>query len=82
VAKPQAAHDFGWILLDVALAAALGGDCLAGVGLLRADPVVFGPVAADPTISPAWSTPSPLRTESLRGNPLDTVPSSPLNPPQ
>lgn len=44
-------HDPGKVLLDVALAAALGGDCLTGVGLLRAEPSVFGPVASDPTAS-------------------------------
>jgi hypothetical protein len=30
---------------------ALGGDCLADVALLRAEPGVFGPVASDPTVS-------------------------------
>ncbi|MFJ1643390.1 MULTISPECIES: transposase, partial [unclassified Streptomyces] len=35
----------------VALAVALGGDCLADVGTLRAEPAVFGPVASDPTVS-------------------------------
>ena len=30
---------------------ALGGDCLADVDLLRAEPGVFGPVASDPTVS-------------------------------
>ncbi|MGM9379176.1 IS1380 family transposase [Streptomyces longwoodensis] len=49
--KPRAVHDPGKILLDVALAVALGGDCLADVGLLRAEPAVFGPVASDPTVS-------------------------------
>jgi hypothetical protein len=44
-------HDPGKILLDVALAVALGGDCLADVGMLRAEPAVFGPVASDPTVS-------------------------------
>ncbi len=29
----------------------LGGDCLADVGMLRAEPAVFGPVASDPTVS-------------------------------
>ena len=33
------------------LAVALGGDCLADVGMLRAEPAVFGPVASDPTVS-------------------------------
>ncbi|WP_411153339.1 IS1380 family transposase [Streptomyces sp. A30] len=49
--KPRAVHDPGKVLLDVALAVALGGDCLADVGMLRAEPAVFGPVAFDPTVS-------------------------------
>ncbi|WP_371790430.1 IS1380 family transposase [Streptomyces sp. NBC_01471] len=49
--KARAVHDPGKILLDVALAVALGGDCLADVALLRAEPAVFGPVASDPTVS-------------------------------
>ncbi|MFG2258350.1 IS1380 family transposase [Streptomyces mirabilis] len=49
--KPRAVHDPGKILLDVALAVALGGDCLADAGMLRAEPAVFGPVASDPTLS-------------------------------
>jgi hypothetical protein len=49
--KPRAVHDPGKVLLDVALATALGGDCLADVAMLRAEPDVFGPVASDPTIS-------------------------------
>lgn len=49
--KPRAVHDPGKILLDVALAVALGGDCLADVAVLRSEPGVFGPVASDPTVS-------------------------------
>lgn len=49
--KPRAVHNPGKILLDVALAVALGGDCLADVGMLRAEPAVFGSVASDPTVS-------------------------------
>ncbi|MGW0562767.1 IS1380 family transposase [Streptomyces sp. NPDC003016] len=49
--KPRAVHDPGKILLDVALALALGGDCLADVAMLRAEPAVFGPVASAPTVS-------------------------------
>ncbi|MBO0913688.1 IS1380 family transposase, partial [Streptomyces laculatispora] len=49
--KPRAVHDPGKILLDVALAVALGGDCLADAGMLRAEPAVFGAVASDPTVS-------------------------------
>ncbi|MDI3390794.1 IS1380 family transposase [Streptomyces sp. B-S-A8] len=49
--KARAVHDPGKVLLDVALAVALGGDCLADTGMLRAEPAVFGPVASDPTVS-------------------------------
>lgn len=44
-------HDSGKILLDIALAVAPGGDCLADVAMLRAEPAVFGSVASDPTVS-------------------------------
>jgi hypothetical protein len=30
---------------------ALGGDCLADVAVLRAQPELFGPVASDPMVS-------------------------------
>ncbi|MGA5811103.1 IS1380 family transposase [Streptomyces cellulosae] len=49
--KTRAVHDPGKTVLDVALAVALGGDCLADVGMLRAEPAVFGSVASDPTVS-------------------------------
>ncbi|WP_406133280.1 IS1380 family transposase [Streptomyces zaomyceticus] len=49
--RPRAVHDPGKVLLDVALAVALGGDCLADVSMLRAEPAVFGLVASDPTVS-------------------------------
>ena len=39
------------MLLDVALAVAAGGDCLADAGLLRDEPGVYGKVASDPTVS-------------------------------
>lgn len=47
----RSVHDPGKVLLDVATAVALGGDCLADVAAVRAQPEVFGPVASDPTIS-------------------------------
>lgn len=47
----RAVHDPGKALLDVATAVALGGDCLADVAVVRAQPEVFGPVASDPTVS-------------------------------
>jgi hypothetical protein len=49
--RSRAVHDPGKVLLDLALAVALGGDCLSDVGMLRAEPAVFGPVASDPTVS-------------------------------
>jgi hypothetical protein len=48
--KPRAIHDPGKTLVDLALAVALGGDCLADIALLRSEPAVFGPVASDPTV--------------------------------
>jgi Transposase DDE domain group 1 len=47
----RAVHDPGKALLDVAVAVAFGGDFLADVAAVRAQPEVFGPVASDPTIS-------------------------------
>ena len=49
--RPMARHDPGKIICDLAVSLAVGGDCLADVGMLRAAPEVFGPVASDPTIS-------------------------------
>jgi hypothetical protein len=51
--RPTAVHDPAKVVLDVALALALGGDCLADVAVLRAEPGVYGPVASDPTVSRA-----------------------------
>lgn len=47
----RGASDPGKVSLDVALAVALGGDCLADVAMLRAEPAVCGPVASGPTVS-------------------------------
>lgn len=49
--KRLAVHDPAKVVLDLALALALGGDCLADVALLRAEPGVYGPVASDATVS-------------------------------
>jgi hypothetical protein len=62
--KPLATHDPAKVLLDVAVTLALGGDCLADVALLRAEPGVFGRVASDPTVS---------RTISLLAGDADRV---------
>ncbi|GGY14007.1 hypothetical protein GCM10010358_77800 [Streptomyces minutiscleroticus] len=64
--KARAVHDPGKILLDVALAVALGGDCLADVGMLRAEPAVFGPVASDPTVSRLIDTLAASGEKALR----------------
>jgi Transposase DDE domain group 1 len=48
---PRAVHDPGKILTDLAMALALGGDCLADIAVLRAQPELAGPVASDPVVS-------------------------------
>jgi DDE family transposase len=64
--KPRTVHDPGKALLDVALAVASGGDCLADVGMLRAEPAVFGPVASDPTVSRLVATLAASGEKALR----------------
>ena len=49
--RARAEHDPGKVLLDVATAVALGGDCLSDIAAVRAQPEVFGTVASDPTVS-------------------------------
>jgi hypothetical protein len=49
--RDRGVHDPGKVLLDVATAVALGGDCLADLAAVRAQPAVFGLVASDPTVS-------------------------------
>jgi hypothetical protein len=53
---PRAVHDPGKVLLDLATAVALGGDCAADLAVVRAQPALFGPVASDPTVSRLIST--------------------------
>ena len=48
---PRAVHDPGKIVADLAAAVALGGDCLADIGVLREQPYLAGPVASDPVVS-------------------------------
>jgi hypothetical protein len=45
---PRSVHDPGKTVLDLVVAIALGGDCLAGVGAV---PALRGLVASDPTVS-------------------------------
>jgi len=47
----RAIHDPGKIIADMAVAVALGGDCLADIAVLRAQPELYGPVASDPVVS-------------------------------
>jgi len=49
--SPLAVHDPGKVLLDLAFAVAMGGDCLADIAQVRSTPAVFGRVASDPTVS-------------------------------
>ena len=49
--RPGAVHDPGKVVLDLAVTLALGGDCLADVAVVRAEPGVYGSVASDPTVS-------------------------------
>jgi Transposase DDE domain group 1 len=66
----RSVHDPGKALLDLAVAIALGGDCLADAAVLRAQPELFGTVASDPTISRLIDTlskdPTPAIT-AIRG---------------
>ena len=49
--KQFAVHDPAKVLLDLALTVALGGEHLADVAVIRAEPALYGLVASDPTIS-------------------------------
>jgi hypothetical protein len=53
---PRAVHDPGKIVADLAAAVALGGDCLAGIAVLREQPELAGPLASDPVVSRLVST--------------------------
>ena len=64
--KARAVHDPGKSLLDVALAVALGGDCLADVAMLRAESAVFGPVSSAPTVSRLIDTLAASGEKALR----------------
>jgi hypothetical protein len=49
--KPMARHDPAKVITDLVVTLALGGDCLADIAFLRAEPALFGVVASDPTVS-------------------------------
>src|SRR5262249_55512405 len=75
----RATHDPGKIIADLAVALALGGDCLADVAGLREQPAAFGPVASRPGVSPLVRPPAPgaprARTliRAARGAPRGTA---------
>ena len=56
--KPLAIHDPAKVLLDLAVALGLGGDCLADITVARAEPAVFGLVASDPAVSRTIGAPA------------------------
>jgi hypothetical protein len=58
--KSAAIHDPAKVVLDLAVALGLGGDCLADIALLRAEPGVFGLVASDPIDALAADAPAAL----------------------
>jgi len=65
----RARHDPGKVVLDLAVAIALGGDCLADLAVVRAQPALFGPVASDPTVSrliSAFAADAPAAIRALR----------------
>ena len=49
--RDRAVHDPGRVVLQLAYALALGGDCLADIGMLRDATAIVGPVPSDPTVS-------------------------------
>ena len=49
--RTTAIHDPGKVLVDLAIAVAIGRDCLADISQDRSEPGLFGKVASDPTVS-------------------------------
>src|SRR5579859_1373515 len=67
---PRAVHDPGKIIADLAVTLALGGDCLADIAMLRAQPGLFGRVASDPVVSRLITTlaaDAPRALKAIRG---------------
>ena len=67
--RPFATHDPGKVSCDVALSLALGGDCLADLALLRAEPGVYGSVASEATLSRTLSAGRRCRRRAAGGQP-------------
>ncbi|NMH95243.1 hypothetical protein HF519_27530 [Pseudonocardia bannensis] len=59
-------HDPATIVLDRTVTLGLGGDCLADIALLRAEPGVYGPVAWAPTVSRTLDRLAERATAALR----------------
>lgn len=53
-------HPEAWVLRDLAVMLADGGDCLSDLGVLRAQPELFGEIASTPT---AWRVVERLATD-------------------
>jgi len=66
--KPNAVHNPGKIITDLALSLAVGGDCLADIAVLRDQPGVFGAVASDPRGVAAGGHPRRRRGEGAGGD--------------
>ncbi|WP_344719497.1 IS1380 family transposase, partial [Brevibacterium daeguense] len=63
--RPLAVHDPAKVVLDLAVALAAGGDCLADVDRLRDQPGVFGKVASDATVSRLIAALAADKTQAL-----------------
>jgi len=61
----RATHDSGKVVLDLALAVALGGDCLSDLAVVRSQSDLFGQVASDPTVSRLIAVLAADREQSL-----------------
>jgi hypothetical protein len=59
---PRAAHDPGKVVLDLAVAIALGGDCLADLAVVRAQPAA----GADLTQLTEWIPVGEERAQRIR----------------
>ena len=67
---PRAVHDPGKIIADLVMALVLGGDCLADIAVLRAQPGLAGPMASDPVVSrlvTALAADAPRALKAIRG---------------
>lgn len=85
--KPLARHDPAKVLLDLAVSLGLGGDACRDAALLRAEPGVYGPVAAPGPSASANSnavsapTANSLTATAHSSTPLDTYRSITPGPP-